>query len=54
MLIPAGTSLADRLLRRMGWKSEDIVGFVAEDEAERTAVSLSPKGLYLSQEVVVY
>ncbi|KAM3172046.1 hypothetical protein ACTXT7_015353 [Hymenolepis weldensis] len=45
MLIPTGTSLADRLLRRMGWKSEDIVGFVAEDEAERTAVSLSPKVL---------
>ncbi|VDL18452.1 unnamed protein product [Hymenolepis diminuta] len=43
MLIPAGTSLADRLLRRMGWKLEDIVGFIAEDEAERTAASLSPK-----------
>nr|CDS26097.1 G patch domain containing 1 [Hymenolepis microstoma] len=43
MLIPSGTSLADRLLRRMGWKSEDIAEVVAEEEAERTSISQSNK-----------
>ncbi|VDO04128.1 unnamed protein product [Rodentolepis nana] len=43
MLIPSGTSLADRLLRRMGWKSEDIADVVAEDEAEKIAASQCTK-----------
>lgn len=44
MLIPGGTSLADRLLRRMGWKSEEVAEVVAEDESENNIVLKSPQG----------
>ncbi|KAM7537174.1 hypothetical protein Aperf_G00000077901 [Anoplocephala perfoliata] len=41
MLISSGTSLADRLLRRMGWKSEEVAEVVAEDESEKNVASES-------------
>ncbi|KAH9283478.1 G patch domain-containing protein 1 [Echinococcus granulosus] len=34
MLIPSGTSLADRLLRRMGWKSDEVAAALTEEEAD--------------------
>lgn len=46
MLIPGGTSLADRLLRRMGWRSEEIAEVVAEDEEQKSVVSKPLKGIF--------
>ncbi|CDS41756.1 G patch domain containing 1 [Echinococcus multilocularis] len=37
MLIPSGTSLADRLLRRMGWKSDEVAAALTEEEADETS-----------------
>ncbi|KAL5961535.1 G patch domain-containing protein 1 [Taenia solium] len=36
MLIPSGSSLADRLLRRMGWRSDEVAAALAEEEADKT------------------
>ncbi|VDK32313.1 unnamed protein product [Taenia asiatica] len=36
MLIPSGTSLADRLLRRMGWRSDEVAAALTEEEADET------------------
>uniref|UniRef100_A0A5K3EJL6 DUF1604 domain-containing protein n=3 Tax=Mesocestoides corti TaxID=53468 RepID=A0A5K3EJL6_MESCO len=38
MLIPSATSMADRLLRRMGWKCEEITTALTEDEDESNRI----------------
>ncbi|KAL5110040.1 G patch domain-containing protein 1 [Taenia crassiceps] len=44
MLIPSGTSLADRLLRRLGWRSDEVAAALTEEEAEETGDVAPSKG----------